>query len=313
MRVSKKVMIENAAPSMAMLNLSGTWVESGATTLDMCDENVAAVELWMKVLHDSVAEESFKTTSIETIWIAIEASRFHPPAPGLGMNGGNRLYKFSVDELRQLMYLCHEFDDARGFADVTRRLSYEHEGHIAEKNPTRFRHLHLQQRTIGGLNAARGNLKSKIHQGIYTNRRFLASGCSCKKDGFFAYELALDKAGVWPLEEVLTGKYQLSIQKVLDGLRNFEYDPPNQTCSLCKEDFGKTVVRPTVNSTQHSFDGLCLDWDGEARIVTMITTGILGVRIAGSATASHSSTSLGLRGSNNLTTMRENETPAKER
>lgn len=252
------------------------------------------------------------------------------------MNGGNRLYKFSVDELRQLMYLCHEFDDARGFADVTRRLSYEHEGHIAEKNPTRFRHLHLQQRTIGkstpipcnfqsehpkqllmgstgGLNAARGNLKSKIHQGIYTNRRFLASGCSCKKDGFFAYELALDKAGVWPLEEVLTGKYQLSIQKVLDGLRNFEYDPPNQTCSLCKEDFGKTVVRPTVNSTQHSFDGLCLDWDGEARIVTMITTGILGVRIAGSATASHSSTSLGLRGSNNLTTMRENETPAKER
>lgn len=84
MRVSKKVMIENAAPSMAMLNLSGTWVESGATTLDMCDENVAAVELWMKVLHDSVAEESFKTTSIETIWIAIEASRFHPPAPGLG-------------------------------------------------------------------------------------------------------------------------------------------------------------------------------------------------------------------------------------
>ncbi|KAH9216437.1 hypothetical protein DL95DRAFT_460295 [Leptodontidium sp. 2 PMI_412] len=248
MKVSKKVMIENSAPSMAMLNPSGTWAESGATTLDLCHENVAAVELWMKVLHDSVVEDSFKTTSIETIWIAIEA-----------MNGGNRLYKFSVDDLRQLMYLCHEFDDARGFADVTRRLAYENEGHIAEKNPTRFRHLHLQQRIIGGLNAARGNLKSKIHQGIYINRRFLASGCSCKKDGFVAYELALDKTGVWPLEEVLTGKYQLSIQKVLDDLRNFEYDSPNQTCGLCKEDFGKAVVRPTVNSTQHSFDGLCLD------------------------------------------------------
>ncbi|KAL2075341.1 hypothetical protein VTL71DRAFT_284 [Oculimacula yallundae] len=268
MKVSRRVLMMNSASSMAMLNPSGSWIESGSTTVDLCDENVAAVELWMKVLHDKVNGESFKTTTIETIWIAIEASRFYffqlellGPwfAEWLGVKGGKRLTNFSIDELRQLMYLCHEFDNAEGFAIVTRRLAYENEGHITELNPTKFHHLHLQPRIISGLNAARGNLKTNIHRGLYINRRFLNSDCSCKKDGFFAYELALDRTGAWPLEEVLTGRSQLSIQQVLNRLETFNYIPPNRTCRLCSEDFEWTVVRNVVDSVRYSFGGLCLD------------------------------------------------------
>jgi len=102
-------------------------------------------------------------------------------------------------------------------------------------------------------------LKTQLHRKIYINRWFLRSGCSCRKDGLYAYELALDKTGVWPLEQVLNGRDQISIQKVLNGLSTFQYEAPNSTCSLCSQEFEDIVVSQTVENVQDHFEGLCLD------------------------------------------------------
>ncbi len=111
----------------------------------------------------------------------------------------------------------------------------------------------------GGMNAARGSLRTKIHENLYINRRFLSAKCACKKDGLFQYELALDKTGSWPLEELMHGKKEMSIKAILDGLKNFWYEAPNDTCSLCSQDFDETVVVPAIEKVWNNFDGLCLD------------------------------------------------------
>jgi hypothetical protein len=54
------------------------------------------------------------------------------------------------------------------------------------------------------------------------------------------------------------GKNQISIQAVLNGLGNFSYIAPNDTCVLCSRDFGE-VIRSAVEKVQENFDGLCLD------------------------------------------------------
>jgi hypothetical protein len=63
--------------------------------------------------------------------------------------GDKNFSRFNIDELQQLLFPCQEYDYAKGFAHASRRLAYEFAGHITERNPTRFRHLHLHPRTIG--------------------------------------------------------------------------------------------------------------------------------------------------------------------
>jgi hypothetical protein len=54
-----------------------------------------------------------------------------------------------LDEMRQLLFPCHEFDHARGFAFLSRKLTYGMADHITEHNPTVHNHLHLEGNVIG--------------------------------------------------------------------------------------------------------------------------------------------------------------------
>lgn len=110
----------------------------------------------------------------------------------------------------------------------------------------------------GALNAAKGNLRTQIHRETYKVRQFLTSSCLCKKDGLFAYEQALEKTNVWPLEEHLTGRAQKSVKEVLDGLQGFDYKRPNAACPLCSSNFN-AQISAAVRRLRHSFDGLCLE------------------------------------------------------
>lgn len=129
--------------------------------------------------------------------------------------------------------------------------------------------VQILTRPIAALNAARGNLKTQIHKEIYRTRGFLTAGCSCHKDGLFAYELALDKTDVWPLEEKLTGRGQSSVQEVLAGLRTFTYIAPNDKChTLCSRDYDKEVAGSVIK-VQVYFEGLCLDCLDDEQQVTI--------------------------------------------
>jgi hypothetical protein len=102
-------------------------------------------------------------------------------------------------------------------------------------------------------------LRTKLHEAVYINRSFLTKGCSCKEKALFQFELALDKTGIWPLEQSMNGKYKKSLQDVLDGLQSFQYKVPEGACQFCSSDFGKTIILPAIESVESNFEGLCLD------------------------------------------------------
>ncbi|RFU31643.1 hypothetical protein B7463_g4689, partial [Scytalidium lignicola] len=213
---------------------------------------------------------------IKQIWIAIQTGRRYLFAieklepwfdKWLKKNGGPQLSMFRLYELRSLRYPCHEFDCAWGFAAVTKRLAYHFNGHITEFNPTDFRNLHLPNRLIGGMNGARGNLRTKLHEGIYLQEDFLESQCDCKVQGLFEFEKALHATGVWPLENKMSGRGKLSISEIIDGLEDFKYTQPEKsngtitataTCS-CSKSRVENKIKEAIKKVWGNFDGLCLD------------------------------------------------------
>ncbi|KUJ21789.1 uncharacterized protein LY89DRAFT_608287, partial [Mollisia scopiformis] len=250
-----------------MLDPAGNFAECKQKIVDLENANPIAVELWLRYFHGKLDDESLKIPIGELRALIECHRRYFFPLEKLNKwfeqwmehKGGKKMKKFSLDELRKLMYPCQEFNHAQGFAYATKKLVYETPGHVHEDTPLAFGHLHLEPRIIGAINAARGSVKMKLHEALYINRVFLNASCDCRKEGLFAYETALDKTGVWPLEEVLHGRNSISLQRVLSGMRKFEYEPPNDYCELCSEDFGASTVTRAINIAQSNFDGLCLD------------------------------------------------------
>lgn len=50
----------------------------------------------------------------------------------------------TVKECSEILYLCHSFDHARGFARATKLLAYEQGGHIGEQKPAGGQVYHLR-------------------------------------------------------------------------------------------------------------------------------------------------------------------------
>jgi len=114
---------------------------------------------------------------------------------------------------------------------------------------------------VGGVNFARTNLRTKIHDGLYPKEReFLYGECPCHKDGLVAYKIALGKTGVWPLEDVMHGKDAKSISDILKSIvAKFKYYPPNRTCRLCSTDITNRIIKPAITRVRKNFEGLCID------------------------------------------------------
>ncbi|TVY89542.1 hypothetical protein LAWI1_G006479 [Lachnellula willkommii] len=245
-KASKKIVLENSnyfteELRKRQLNMRGTKLPE-KLTLDIKSEHVTSVELWLRAIHpDATMTDEMYSISIKDVWNTLQASR---------------TYEFKLEVLSDW------FDewDHQAFADVTCRYAYKKAGHCDENNPTPYHNLHLPPGIIAGLNNARTNLKTKIHQALYPPiRGFLSGSCSCKAEGMFAYQMALHKSGAWPLEEKLHGNDAISIRELLDRLGNFEYEAPNQDCELCSTDYKTSTVDPCIKSVLENFDGLCLN------------------------------------------------------
>lgn len=104
-------------------------------------------------------DDNSRQVEIEKVWHAVQLSKKYLLAvemlnkwfdEWLKRMGGDikTLKKFTTGDLRYILFLCHELENAQGFATVTRRLAYETKGHITEFNPTPYRQLHLHNRII---------------------------------------------------------------------------------------------------------------------------------------------------------------------
>lgn len=136
--------------------LSAPWLRPGQLEVDLGEANVAAFEVWLRILHSTVNNECYKV-KIKEIYDAIEISRKYLLAvEKLGVwfekwadsNGGKGMSLFTKEELQQVLFPCYELEYPYGFANVTRRLAYEFNGHIVENNPSKYWHLHLHPRIM---------------------------------------------------------------------------------------------------------------------------------------------------------------------
>jgi hypothetical protein len=114
---------------------------------------VASMELWLRVLHDTVTEE-FKSLPIHEVWETIAAAKKYFFALEL-LEGWFQTWWKALDkdalttrDMQKLLTPCFMFDHPKAFAYVTSRVAYECAGHIAEINPTRYRDLHLEPKVL---------------------------------------------------------------------------------------------------------------------------------------------------------------------
>ncbi|KAL8987995.1 MAG: hypothetical protein Q9169_008624 [Polycauliona sp. 2 TL-2023] len=258
--------------------LAGRWKEANKTNVKVEDDSIPAMEIWLQVLHN--VEPNF-AVSIHAMWYIAKAAEKYGFDPSLMTDWFAQWYEkqplsrwdlsYQADEPRQypdprcLLYPCWFFDHYDGFRRITEFVAYHYTGHIMEVNPTRHRDLHLPQRVIQQLNAAKGRLRTIVHRDLYDpNDKLLRARCRCKAESLWGYEKALTVCEVWPLEKVAQKE---SMDTILDRLAMFDYEAVSNACRGCRQDYRKSVGKARSH-THGYFTGLCLGCMDRSKTLT---------------------------------------------
>jgi hypothetical protein len=149
MQVSRKVLRDSSTAWNKILNSAGSWNEASSPLVELHKDTVIGLELWFRCLHGTMTEE-MNGIPVNEIWHGLEVCRKYFLKVEM-LNGwffwwwrGQNKPQMELEEMKDLLYPCHEFEHAEGFAYLTKSLAYETRGHIAETNPTHHRHLHLR-------------------------------------------------------------------------------------------------------------------------------------------------------------------------
>ena len=152
-KVSRRTLLETPCNDYWKTLLEGSYKEAGQNEVTLHDDTVASMELWLRVFHGKLIEDSY-TIKVAEIWHAIEVSRkylFHLEKLEVRFKGyWEKVDKKSFDvlNLRQYLFPCQALCHSIAFAYVTRRLAHEEVGHVQEFNPTQHRRLHLEGRVL---------------------------------------------------------------------------------------------------------------------------------------------------------------------
>jgi hypothetical protein len=151
MKVSREVLMNHSPVFKTMLG--GVFKEAGSNSVDLEESTICSVELWFRVLHGNLVDDSYLIDTVE-LWEAIEFSRkylIHVEKLNAWfatywsrLNMGN----LDLDDFKELIYPAQAFDHPVAFAYITKKLAYYCSGHIEEENPSRHRHLHVEGRVI---------------------------------------------------------------------------------------------------------------------------------------------------------------------
>ena len=152
--VSRKVLIDNSSQFRALL--AGPFREANQAVIDIQGGTTKSLELWFRVLHKQMTDDMYKLP-VKEVWEALEVCEYRDfdiddLKPWFTEWMDQKDYKkLELHEMRELLYPCHEFDHAEGFAFLTMTLAYQMSGHITESNPTTHRAHHLGPNVVGKL------------------------------------------------------------------------------------------------------------------------------------------------------------------
>lgn len=275
-KVSRKVLSESSR--VWDTSLRGNFQESKSSSVRVYFGTVKSLELWFRVVHDTMIEEMYDL-NVEEVYEAIEVCG-NRDWDILKLKNWSREWMnrqnyrhLSLDGMSELIYIAKELDFPREFMFMTKKLVYGIADHIKDKNPTNHFHLHLDHTVISrfiqcfysnhklmnktdALNGAKGNLRCKILKGLFTPvGGFLDQKCTCRKDSLYEYCQGLSKTGIWPLESHM----KKAAQTLLDTFGDFECETPDDACRECRSRLQDASIQRTRENVQNSFDGLCLD------------------------------------------------------
>lgn len=285
-KVKRQAMVDHSKHFRTLLTNS-RFKGSTAKVVELKEEDIVGVKLWLDIIHDKPTEQISNVT-IEDLWyMLLAAHKFelnpHTDTAALWFEEwwNSHDKRFTEDnkyeECQQLLLVCHTFDHAEAFMYVTHYLAYNGHGHITEKRPDGFHYDHLRlpqriTRKFGSrivsmaamtdinacseqINAAKGRLKTVLHTALYKPIEALVSlddASPTAMQKLWRYEKSLHNTGAWPLEAKMPPN---SIQELLDKLEKYKigdalYDMESSLLRMS--------VKSAVASCENSFDGLCL-------------------------------------------------------
>lgn len=150
--VSRQVMIDSSDHFKALL--AGSFQEANQTIVQVEDETVHSVELWLRCLHGGcLTDESYKLT-FEEILDVIQFS-FKRGLETEKLDEWFTTYwkkldldTLDLDDYRQLIHPSKIFDHPWAFTRACRYLVLNGLGHIEEKNSTLYLELRLEKGII---------------------------------------------------------------------------------------------------------------------------------------------------------------------
>ncbi|KAL2075340.1 hypothetical protein VTL71DRAFT_283 [Oculimacula yallundae] len=262
-KVSRQTLLANCDSAVFKAMLSGAFKEGRESVVTLHEDSVASVELWLRRFYDAFNEDSYEIPIVE-VWNAIGFGRkylFH----GEKLNAWFMTYiskqkamGFSKEDLMEWLYPCEAFSHPVGFAYITKMLAHEGTGHIQERNPSRYRDLHVEGRVIQQLNAARGSMRKEIVKGLFNPlNRICDRECAVHEKSIKSYLNAIRRTGVWPVEDIQHKSNKDIIESA--GFVNWIAAKPENACISCLSSLSGAHVLKIRQAILTYWEGLCLD------------------------------------------------------
>ncbi|PVH83318.1 hypothetical protein DL98DRAFT_585607 [Cadophora sp. DSE1049] len=178
-------------------------------------------------------------------------------------------YRLDYDDLREYLFPSYVLNRYRQFAMVTRKLSYLGRGHIEERNPTYYRHLHVPARVIDQINAAKGSMRCRLNEALLDCARpmtFCPKQCPKNAEALRTYLDGVSSTRIWPF----SNQHRVAIQTTIDspGLVNWTYKKVIGACNACDRHLRGYHVETARERTEDYWDGLCLDCMNKSKTKT---------------------------------------------
>ncbi|MCJ1294246.1 hypothetical protein MMC34_005804 [Xylographa carneopallida] len=267
-KVCREVLMKSSKVFKTLLS-SAHFMESSLTTITLEEDRVVSMEIWLRVLHNALIDNSYDV-KIDKMWHLIKAAdKYSLVIKNLDPWFGKWYCRQDVNMLpaEELLYPCFMFDHAHGFAAATRYLAYHVKGHIEEENPTKIIEFHLPHRVIRERTQAAvafpmlpsSSLKSKsmpqraVYEPSFTSTSSAPSTLSPMPAASAA--LRLSKAtrersrswGFWPIEREAV---KHSMHALLEKLRMFDWKPQESSCAQpCSRDYKRLVGKASKPRT----------------------------------------------------------------
>ncbi|KAL8796888.1 MAG: hypothetical protein Q9195_000971 [Heterodermia aff. obscurata] len=229
-------------------------------TLRTKEDSISSMEVWLRVLHNTVTPNTYKVAIDEMWYLTAAAENYEFDITRLKTWFDEWYIHQDLSRLscQQLLFPCLTFDHSQGFLTASREAVYGVPGHIEEDNPTRFSlpRFRLTPIVTQNLNAARGRIRPILHAALWRPaKQLLDAHCSCKEKTLFGYIKALHGTGAWPFDPVWPKE---CVDDILSKLNRFSYQPAAHACTSCRQNY-EAIVKKAAQEAQYYFDGLCLD------------------------------------------------------